>query len=280
MISVNTHLKESLKEFERAFAQTLENASKQALKATANDVIKVTLPNNLKNVNTSKPASKQKGVFKANVKRLKDRIKENIMGSGIEGEDGMATAVPSADGNPLKDTIKGKSYYGIFLVAKQNGKNRRIKVNKTKLKIANSAQALVQFIKQNSKIMRKKVAYRQRTSKEIIWITKPSVLKQAAEIISKKAGSLLSGWSSLAKKTESNLLTILNGQDVTNNGTAKISTKEGKVVFQAVNNESHAAINSYQQRMVNSNIPRTFKYHMENALKNINWNKIRKSSIK
>lgn len=227
MIGVNTHLKESLREFERTFAETLETVSKQALKATANDVIKVTLPNTLNNINTAKPASKQKGVFKENIKRLQGRIKENIIGKGIEGEDGMATAVPSAEGNPLKDTIKGKSYYGIFLTAKRKGGTRRIKINKTKLKTADTAQALIQFIEKNSKLMRKKVAYRQRSTSEIIWITKPSVLKQAADIMSKKAGSLLSGWTALATKTETDLLSILSKQTVNKKGSARISTQYG-----------------------------------------------------
>ncbi|MBO5957115.1 MAG: hypothetical protein J6Q39_06125 [Bacteroidales bacterium] len=280
MIGINSQLKKSLDEFNKQFCEAIEDASLRAVKATANDVIKLTLPNGLDNVNKDKPASKQKGVFKANVKRLEARIRENIMGKGIEGEDGMATAVPSADGNPLKKTIKGKSYYGIFLLAKPKGSKRRIKATGQKVKYANSYQEVINFIKKNSKLIRKKVAYRQRTGSEVIWIKKPSLLKQAATQMGKRAGNLLSGWAALTQKVENDTLSILSAQNVDKAGSAKISVKNGQVQFKASNDESHPAISSYQQRMVDSNIPKTLKYHLENNINRINWKNIRKSSIK
>ena len=280
MIGINSQLKKSLDEFNKQFCEAIEDASLRAVKATANDVIKLTLPNGLDNVNKDKPASKQKGVFKTNVKRLEARIKENIMGKGIEGEDGMATAVPSAEGNPIKKTIKGKSYYGIFLLAKPKGSKRRIKATGQRVKYANSYQEVVNFIKKNSKLVRKKVAYRQRTGSEVIWIKKPSLLKQAATQMGKRAGNLLSGWAALTQKVDNNTLSILSAQNVDKAGSAKISVKNGQVQFKASNDESHPAISSYQQRMVDSNIPKTLKYHLENNINRINWKNIRKSSIK
>jgi hypothetical protein len=280
MIGINSRLKKSLDEFNKQFCEAIEDASLRAVKATANDVIKLTLPNGLDNVNKDKPASKQKGVFKANVKRLEARIRENIMGKGIEGEDGMATAVPSADGKPLKKTIKGKSYYGIFLLAKPKGSKRRIKATGQKVKYANSYQEVIDFIKRNSKLIRKKVAYRQRTGSEVIWIKKPSLLKQAATQMGKRAGNLLSGWAALTQKVDNDTLSILSAQNVDKAGSAKISVKNGQVQFKASNDESHPAISSYQQRMVDSNIPKTLKYHLENNINRINWKNIRKSSIK
>lgn len=280
MIGINSQLKKSLDEFNKLFCEAIEDASLRAVKATANDVIKLTLPNGLDNVNKDKPASKQKGVFKSNVKRLEARIRENIMGKGIEGEDGMATAVPSADGKPLKKTIKGKSYYGIFLLAKPKGSKRRIKATGQKVKYANSYQEVINFIKKNSKLIRKKVAYRQRTGSEVIWIKKPSLLKQAATQMGKRAGNLLSGWAALTQKVDNDTLSILSAQNVDKAGSAKISVKNGQVQFKASNDESHPAISSYQQRMVDSNIPKTLKYHLENNINRINWKNIRKSSIK
>jgi hypothetical protein len=280
MIGIKSQLKKSLDEFNKLFCEAVEDASLRAVKATANDVIKLTLPNGLDNVNKDKPASKQKGVFKANVKRLEARIRENIMGKGIEGEDGMATAVPSADGKPLKKTIKGKSYYGIFLLAKPKGSKRRIKATGQKVKYANSYQEVIDFIKKNSKLIRKKVAYRQRTGSEVIWIKKPSLLKQAATQMGKRAGNLLSGWAALTQKVDNDTLSILSAQNVDKAGSAKISVKNGQVQFKASNDESHPAISSYQQRMVDSNIPKTLKYHLENNINRINWKNIRKSSIK
>jgi hypothetical protein len=280
MIGIKSQLKKSLDEFNKLFCEAVEDASLRAVKATANDVIKLTLPNGLDNVNKDKPASKQKGVFKANVKRLEARIRENIMGKGIEGEDGMATAVPSADGKPLKKTIKGKSYYGIFLLAKPKGSKRRIKATGQKVKYANSYQEVINFIKKNSKLIRKKVAYRQRTGSEVIWIKKPSLLKQAATQMGKRAGNLLSGWAALTQKVDNDTLSILSAQNVDKAGSAKISVKNGQVQFKASNDESHPAISSYQQRMVDSNIPKTLKYHLENNINRINWKNIRKSSIK
>lgn len=280
MIGINSQLKKSLDEFNKLFCEAIEDASLRAVKATANDVIKLTLPNGLDNVNKDKPASKQKGVFKANVKRLEARIRENIMGKGIEGEDGMATAVPSAEGKPIKKTIKGKSYYGIFLLAKPKGSKRRIKATGQKVKYANSYQEVIDFIKKNSKLIRKKVAYRQRTGSEVIWIKKPSLLKQAATQMGKRAGNLLSGWAALTQKVDNDTLSILSAQNVDKAGSAKISVKNGQVQFKASNDESHPAISSYQQRMVDSNIPKTLKYHLENNINRINWKNIRKSSIK
>ena len=280
MIGINSKLKKSLDEFNKQFCEAIEDASLRAVKATANDVIKLTLPNGLDNVNKDKPASKQKGVFKANVKRLEARIRENIMGKGIEGEDGMATAVPSADGKPVKKTIKGKSYYGIFLLAKPKGSKRRIKATGQRVKYANSYQEVINFIKKNSKLIRKKVAYRQRTGSEVIWIKKPSLLKQAATQMGKRAGNLLSGWAALTQKVENDTLSILSAQNVDKAGSAQISIKNGQVQFKASNDESHPAISSYQQRMVDSNIPKTLKYHLENNINRINWKNIRKSSIK
>lgn len=280
MIGINSQLKKSLDEFNKQFCEAIEDASLRAVKATANDVIKLTLPNGLDNVNKNKPASKQKGVFKTNVKRLEARIKENIMGKGIEGEDGMATAVPSAKGNPIKKTIKGKSYYGIFLLAKPKGSKRRIKATGQRVKYANSYQEVINFIKRNSKLVRKKVAYRQRTGSEVIWIKKPSLLKQAATQMGKRAGNLLSGWAALTQKVDNNTLSILSAQNVDKAGSAKISVKSGQIQFKASNDESHPAISSYQQRMVDSNIPKMLKYHLENNINRINWKNIRKSSIK
>lgn len=280
MIAVSTRLRQSLREFSEETVKALEKASAQAVKATANDVIKLTLPNTLSNVDTSKPASKQKGVFKTNVKRLQQRIKENIMGKGIEGDDGIATAIPSPEGKPLKKTIKGKSYLGIFLTAKPKGSKRRFKIKNQNINVADSVPALISFIRANSELVRKKVAFRRRKGKNVIWITKASTIKQAATQLSKRAGNLLSGWSQLATKTESNMMTILSAQTVDRGGSASISTSNGKVTFKATNDESHASVSSYQQRMVDSNVPRSFKYHLENAIKNINWNNLRKSSIK
>lgn len=280
MIEINPQLKKSLDEFNKEFCKAIEDASLRAVKATANDVIKLTLPNGLDNVSKDKPASKQKGVFKANVKRLEARIRENIMGRGIEGEDGIATAVPSANGKPVKKTIKGKSYYGIFLLAKPKGSKRRIKATNQNVRYANSYQEVIDFIKKNSKLVRKKVAYRQRTGSEVIWIKKPSLLRQAATQMGKRAGNLLSGWAALTQKVENDTLSILNAQNVGKGGSAKISVKDGQIQFKASNDESHPAISSYQQRMVDSNIPKTLKYHLENNINRINWKNIRKSSIK
>lgn len=280
MIEVTTKLKDSLNEFQRQFSAALINASKQAVKATANDVIKLTLPNTIENVDKEKPASKQKGVFKSNVKRLQERIKENIMGKGIEGEDGMATAIPTADGKPVKKSIKGKSYFGIFLVAKPKGSKRRKKITNKKVKIASTEHDIISFLKRNSKIARKKVAFRKRTGSEIIWITKPATLKKAAATMAKRAGNLLSGWSALTAKAGTDTLSILSSQNVNREGSADISIKNGLVQFKASNDESHDAVSGYQQRMVDSNVPRSFKYHLENAVKNINFNSLRKSSIK
>ena len=61
-------IESALDTFTRLYKAELVKAAKQAVKATANDAIKVTLPNTLNNVDKKKPASKQKGTYSKNIK--------------------------------------------------------------------------------------------------------------------------------------------------------------------------------------------------------------------
>ena len=276
-------IESSLDKFQRLFKEALEKASKQAVKATANDAIKVTLPNNLNNVDKSKPASKQKGTFAKNIKALKTRIKQDIIGDGIEGK-GIPTAIPAANGEPIPNSIKGIAYMPYFLVAKPKGSKRRFKLGKTKAKVANSPQELIQFLKKTTHLKSKKVTYRHRNSASVIWITKASVAKQAAGELQKRAGKLLSGWTQLANKAaekEDNILNgLLNGQTVDRTGSAKIRIGKGKVSILAYNDEVPEFKSRYQQNVVDSTLPKSFQYHLQNAINNINFNTLKNQAKK
>lgn len=269
----------AIDEFNRLLQEALTNASTQAIKATANDVIKLTLPNNLSNTDKNKPASKQKGTFSKNIKALKQRIKSNILGDNTEGS-GIPTAIPSPKGNPLKKTIKGKQYMPFMLVAKPKGSKRRAKVNPTRLKIASSGQELLTHIKNNTKLENNGITFRRRNKgSSIMWITKPSIARQASALLEKRAGNLLSGWSALANRaaqSEGNILSgILGAQTVGKSGSANITIANGKIQFKATNNEVDDKVQSYQQSIVDENIPKTLKYHLENAINHINMNSLR-----
>ena len=269
----------AIDEFNRLLQEALTNASTQAIKATANDVIKLTLPNNLSNTDKNKPASKQKGTFSKNIKALKQRIRSNILGDNTEGS-GIPTAIPSPKGNPLKKSIKGKQYMPFMLVAKPKGSKRRAKVNPTRLKIASSGQELLTHIKNNTKLENNGITFRRRNKgSSIMWITKPSIARQASALLEKRAGNLLSGWTALANRaaqSEGNILSgILGAQTVGKSGSANITIANGKIQFKATNNEVDDKVQSYQQSIVDENIPKTLKYHLENAINHINMNSLR-----
>lgn len=273
-------VKSSLKKFVDLYLNELTSASRQAVKATANDAIKVTLPNTLNNVDKNKPASKQRSTYNKNIKALKDRIKKDIIGDGVEGS-GIPTAIPAADGNPIPSSIRGIAYMPYMLLGKPKGSKRRTKI-RPRL-IANNADDLIQHIKRHTHLKSKKVTYRQRNSSTpIMWITKPSIAKQAAAQLQLKAGDLLSGWSALAEKAAENSTNMLSGllskQQVGKKGSATITSTPGETSILAYNDEVNEKKQSYQQQVVDATLSNSFKYHLQNAIDRINTKSIKNKS--
>lgn len=273
-------IKSSLEKFVDLYLKELTSASRQAVKATANDAIKVTLPNTLNNVDKNKPASKQKSTYNKNLKALKDRIKKDIIGDGIEGS-GIPTAIPAADGNPIPSSIRGIAYMPYMLLAKPKGSKRRTKIRPRLT--ANNADDLIQHIKRHTHLKSKKVTYRQRNnSTPIMWITKPSIAKQAASQMQLKAGNLLSGWSALAEKAAENSTNMLSGllskQQVGKKGSATITSTPGETSILAYNDEVNEKKQGYQQQVVDSTLSNSFKYHLQNAIDRINTKSIKNKS--
>ena len=267
-MNIDVKVKSALDKFAELYDKALIDASYAAIKSTANDVIKITLPNTLENTDKNKPATKQKGTFSKNIKRLKERIKNDVLS--------VAEAVPNKKGKPVQ--VKGSSFNGIYLIAKPKGK-KRLKIKNKNLKTASTMQDILTFIKANSKLARKKVTYRTKTGKDVLWITKKTILNQAANELAKRAGNTLSGWTALAQKAGSGLLSSIKSQKVDNKGFAKITTKNGVISLDAINKEVDEPINSYQQRVVDASIPKSFKYHLENNIKHINVNKLKKQAL-
>lgn len=273
----NLKLKSSLDKFKELFKEALQKAVDIAVKATANDVIKVTLPNTLNNVPQGVPASKLKGTFKNNLKMLKQRITSNIIGNGMEGG-GIPTGVPGANGNPIPSTVKGKSYMPFMLAAKRSGSGRRIDLTKAKakLRIASSVQDFINHLKKTTYLSGSGVAYRRRKKgSEMMWITKPAIAKGAAKELSLRAGNLLSGWSALAAKTGNTTLGgLISSQKVDSQGSADL--QKGTVTkLKATNKEVNSKVASYQQRVVDSSMGKSFKYHLQNAINRINFNTLK-----
>ena len=79
-----------------------------------------------------------------------------------------------------------------------------------------------------------------------------------------------------AAQSEGNILSgILGAQTVGKSGSANITIANGKIQFKATNNEVDDKVQSYQQSIVDENIPKTLKYHLENAINHINMNSLR-----
>jgi hypothetical protein len=276
----DVEVESAFKEFSKLYADALVKASKQAVKATANDAIKITLPNTLDNIDKSKPASKQKGVFNKNLAKLKDRIKKDIIGNGMEG-DGIPTAIPNAHGEPIPQSIRGIAYMPFMLVAKPKGKKRRMKLNKVNGLVADSAKALFEHLRKYTYLRAKKLTFRQRRKNApIMWLTKASTAKDVVKMFQARAGNLLSGWAALSDKASeggSNILNdILKGQQVDREGTADIESTPGKTSIVAYNDSVPTFKQSYQQQVVDSTLAKSFEYHLNNAIKNINTQTLRK----
>lgn len=68
-------VKNDVHKFIKLYDEELVKASQSAIKATANEVLKYTLPNTPNNVDNKLSASKSKGAMKKNIKKLTEKNK-------------------------------------------------------------------------------------------------------------------------------------------------------------------------------------------------------------
>jgi hypothetical protein len=88
-----------------------------AIKATANEVLKYTLPNTPTNVNNKLSASKSKTQIKKNITNLQKRIINNIVGKKIP------SAIPTKTGAIIKGTCNAPTH--LPYVVKKKGRSKK-----------------------------------------------------------------------------------------------------------------------------------------------------------
>lgn len=271
-------VKNDVHKFIKLYNEELIKASQMAIKATANEVIKYTLPNTPKNVNNKLSASKSKPQMKQNLTNLRQRIKNNILGKKIP------SAIPTKNGIIVRGSCTAPTH--LPYVVKKKGKSK--KYQQQPPLFTSSPSELVKYIEQNTVIDAKRTADRKRKKNaKFMWVDSPKTVREAATILSKRAGNLLSGWQTLLNRVaalrgdESNLLGQIMPKNATvsNKGSGSLITTPDKCSIRATNNAVEDATQGYQQRVVDKNIKSNFRKHLKNYIERINSNKIKKQVI-
>lgn len=267
-------VKNDVHKFIKLYDEELVKASQSAIKATANEVLKYTLPNTPNNVDNKLSASKSKGAMKKNIKNLQKRIRQNITGKKIP------SAIPAKTGAIIKGTCTAPTH--LPYVVKRKGKSKKYQVQPPLF--TSNPDELVKYIEDNSIIDAKKTADRKRKKgAKFMWVDSPQTVRAAAEILAKRAGNLLSGWQTLLNRVaalkgdESNLLRQIMPANATvsSKGSGSLITTPDKSSIRASNNAVEPATQGYQQRVVDQNIKKNFRKHLQNFIERINTSKIK-----
>lgn len=267
-------VKNDVHKFLKLYDEELIKASQMAIKATANEVLKYTLPNTPSNVDNKQSASKSLGAMKTNLKKLRQRIVNNITGKKIP------SAIPAKTGAIIKGTTTAPTH--LPYVVKRKGKSKKYQVQPPLY--TSSPDELVKYIEDNSIIDAKKTADRKRKKgAKFMWVDSPKTVRAAAAILAKRAGNLLSGWQTLLNKVaalrgeDNNLLNKVLPADATvsSKGSGSLITTSDKSSIRATNNAVAPATQGYQQRVVDSNIKTNFRKHLRNYIERINTRKIK-----
>ena len=88
-----------------------------AIKATANEVIKYTLPSTPTNVDNKQSASKSVGTIKKNITNLRKRIYKNIIGKKIP------TGIPTTNGSIVRGSSNAPTH--LPYIVKRKGKSKK-----------------------------------------------------------------------------------------------------------------------------------------------------------
>lgn len=267
-------VKNDVHKFLKLYDEELIKASQMAIKATANEVLKYTLPNTPTNVDNKASASKSVGMMKNNLKKLRKRIINNVVGKKIP------SAIPTKNGRIIEGTCTAPTH--LPYVVKRKGKSKKYQVQP--LLYTSSPEQLVKYLEENTTIDARKTADRRRKmTAKFMWVDSPQTVRAAATILSKRAGNLLSGWQTLLdrvaslKGEDSNLLSKVLPADATvsNKGSGSVITTPDKSSIRATNNAVAPATQGYQQRVVDSNIKHNFRKHLRNYIERINTRKIK-----
>lgn len=269
-------VKNDVHKFLKLYDEELVKASQMAIKATANEILKYTLPNTPNNVDNSLSASKSKAAMKKNIKNLQARIRKNITGKKIP------SGIPTKNGIIIRGSCNAPTH--LPYIVKRKGKSKKYQVQPPLY--TSSPQELVKHLEANTIINANKTADRKRKKgAKFIWVESTQVVKEAANILALRAGNLLSGWQTLLNRVaalrgdESNLLkqVLPANATVSNKGSGSLITNADKSSIRASNDEVEPQTQGYQQRVVDSNIKKNFRKHLKNYIERINSNKIKKA---
>lgn len=262
---------QNVTQFLQLYDKELVKASQAAIKATANEVIKYTLPNTPKNVDNKKSASKSTKEIKQNIANLQKRIKANITGKKIP------QALPTKTGIIIKGTCTAPTHLP-YVVKRKNKKNQIIPTLYT-----SSPQELVKHLEENTVINSDKTASRRsKKGARFMWVDSTKTVNAAASILAKRAGNLLSGWNALLNRinamkgdSTSLLSSVLPATaTVGKKGSSSVTATTSKSTVKASNDEVEAATQGYQQRVVDKGIQYNFNKHLKNYISRINTKKI------
>lgn len=267
-------VKNDVHKFLKLYDQELIKASQMAIKATANEVLKYTLPSTPNNVDNKASASKSVGGIKKNISNLRKRIVANIIGKKIP------SAIPTKNGIIVRGSCTAPTH--LPYVVKRKGKSKKFQAQPPLY--TSNPEELVKHIEQNSIIDAKRTADRKRKKgSKFMWVDSPKTVRAAATILSKRAGNLLSGWQTLLdrvaalKGEDSNLLSKVLPSDATvgSKGSGSLIVTSDKSSIRATNNAVEPATQGYQQRVVDKNIKVNFRKHLRNYIEHINTKKIK-----
>ena len=267
-------VKNDVHKFLKLYDQELIKASQMAIKATANEVLKYTLPNTPKNVDNKLSASKSVGAMKQNISNLRKRIVNNIVGKKIP------SAIPTKNGIIVRGSCTAPTH--LPYVVKRKGKSKKFQVQPPLF--TSSPEELVKHIEQNSIIDAHKTADRKRKkNSKFMWVDSPKTVRAAATILSKRAGNLLSGWQTLLNRVaalkgeDSSMISKVIPKDATisGKGSGSLIVTSDKSSIRATNNAVEPATQGYQQRVVDKNIKVNFRKHLRNYIEHINTKKIK-----
>ncbi len=269
----------------RIYNKGFRDAQAKAVTATINEIFKYTLPNSPTtgdmNFNKKSP-SKSKTEMKQNLEALRQRIKKDILCAHTEtkenGKDKLVKNIPSAipaneNGIIARNTKKGNIKQGYVILRKSKKRKQIIPRNFT-----SSPDALIKHIEKSTNLYKKKgkVAFRlKRKGSSVIWIDSAKTAEAAAEKMSRDAGALLSGWRALQSK-----ILRIKGQElgVSNDilsdvlkktnpnkskGTGSITQTDDKLNVKAENPNVEKPVQNYQNKVVNDNIGKNLKKHLE-----------------
>lgn len=297
MPKVNFKLMSNFESLLQKWKDGLKTVSAKTIQATFNEIVKYTLPSSPTNDEdfNKTSASKSAPKIKANIKALRTRIKRDILGSVTKtnkkgntvetwsGKSGIPSGIPANENGIIARGTKRGMITAGYIVLRQS-KSKKAKKVIQPVNFTSSPQELIKHIIKATVYYKRggKVAKRiKRKGSRIMWIDKAETAIEAANIMSKNAGVLLSGWRALQerilqmkglKQAKSNLLNnVLVGTNPNKKkGQGSIKQTEEEIHLKATNENVDKSVQRYQQQVIDKNLEKNLNKHYKNEVKYLN----------